>query len=106
MKVITKRVKIREVSVRWIEQYGRTLNEKHKLIGEKLNALDVETATPEEVTGIIGNDSWTWIRCDDCREDAEKVVQLGDEPDYDSATANICLPCLQKALKALTENTD
>lgn len=43
----------------------------------------------------------TWMQniCNECNQDADVVVQLGEEPEYDSATANICFNCLEKALK-------
>jgi len=53
---------------------------------------------PEDVNMVIGNDSWTDLRCDECNAHVEEVMRVGDEPDYESATAHICKPCLVKAL--------
>lgn len=95
MKIITIRTQIREVAKRWKLQYGRTRTD----IANLLEALDVETATAEDVERIIGNGSWVHpIPCDECREKHEIVVQLGEEPDYESSTVNICQECLRKAL--------
>lgn len=61
--------------------------------------LKTEKPTTEEhVERIIGNNTWTRNVCDECGNDSEITVQLGEEPDYDSATAKICQECLKKAL--------
>lgn len=65
---------------------------------EALVALG-DKPSPEDVNKVIGNTSWTDCLCNECGELVEEVVQLGQEPDYDSATANICFPCLKKAVK-------
>lgn len=41
--------------------------------------------------------------CDECCEKADNVVQIGEEPDYESSTAKICEPCLRKALALIEE---
>jgi len=42
-------------------------------------------------------------RCDECKKYYNNVVELGEEPDYDSATARICGECLRKAAALLEE---
>lgn len=46
----------------------------------------------------IGNSSWTRLKCDECDNDVQELVQIGQEPDYESATANVCFDCLHRAL--------
>lgn len=111
MKLITQRTLIRSVVARWNGQYppgdhivtfsdGRSVKE----IREKLAALDTETATHEEVSAIIGNDSWTRLdECGECREKASSLVLMGEDPYYDSVTVAVCPACLAKAI-ALTES--
>lgn len=41
---------------------------------------------------------WTRITCDECRADVGAVVQVGEEPNYESSTANICKECMTKAM--------
>ncbi len=41
----------------------------------------------------------TKCNCNECGKNADIVVQLGQEPDYESATANICLDCLKRAVE-------
>lgn len=111
MKVITTRSKILIVAERWKAQYftrhgeewGRMAAGHPEEIYNKLIKLDLEKCSSEEVEAIIGNFSWTRIFCDDCKEYVHKVVQLGEEPDYDSSTVNACVDCLKKALKAVAE---
>jgi hypothetical protein len=103
MKVITQRVLIREAAQRWREQYGanhRWGRDKDDVYA-KLAALDVERATAADVDAIIGNTSWTEVpACDECGKRRNEVVQIGQEPDYESSTAEVCVPCLRAAIKA------
>lgn len=107
MKLITRVQKAHSAEKSWYDTYsqggwwgdksfvtGRTKKETH----EALIELGT-TPSPEDVNKIIGNTSWTDCYCHDCGKSVEEVVQLGQEPDYDSATANICFPCLKKAVK-------
>lgn len=58
-----------------------------------LDAVDLLTGTP----------IFTRQTCHECYSGVcEKVIGLGDQPaDYDTASIDICLPCLEKALKRL-----
>ena len=56
-----------------------------------------ENPDPDAVDKAIGNGSWTRLKCDECGHDKDAVVQLGQEPDYESSTALICPECLNKA---------
>lgn len=70
---------------------GRTSLEKAKLLQNEPNL------TEDRAAEIIGNRSWTRNECDECGKDCDITVQLGQEPDYESSTAQICLTCLQVA---------
>ena len=112
MKLITTRGQIRTVAQRWREAYraeveGRKESEyfdKAKA-HRQLAALDPETATADQITAIIGNSSWTSLKCDDCDQSVGTVVQLGQEPDYESSTANVCTDCLRKAVALVDAET-
>ena len=47
---------------------------------------------------------WMWVEteCHECGRRNVSVVQLGEPPDYESQTADICIDCLRQAL-ALAE---
>lgn len=60
-----------------------------------------ENPNPDDVDAITGNTSWTSCICNECYENVEAMVEIGQEPDYDSSTAYICLSCLSEALKLL-----
>lgn len=75
---------------------GPSIEWNPKKVYKQLIALD--NPTEAEVVEIIGNASWTQNRCDECRNDVDITVMLGEEPDYESATAYICISCLEKAL--------
>ena len=73
--------------------------------GEVYRALVALGPTPtrEQVDAAIGNASWTSTKCDHCGARDVPVVELGQEPDYESATADVCAECLREALGALGE---
>ena len=94
MELINERQLIRGVADKWRRQYRGDKRD----IQEKLAALDPETATAKDVFEIVGNDSWTIPpSCSECGAEASEIVQVGEEPDYESNTAYICGPCLLKA---------
>ena len=39
-------------------------------------------------------------RCDECSELSNAVVEIGAEPDWESATAYVCAKCIEKAFRA------
>lgn len=106
MKIINQRSQIRTVAERWdrqypLELYAQTLpSGRPNTVSGALHALDKETATAADVEAIIGNSSWTLARfeCDECGQLASEVVEVGEEPDYESATAKLCRSCVEQAL--------
>ena len=71
----------------------------------RLDALDVETATEQDVAAAMGNPSWLrQSACDECGVKTWDVVEIGKSVDYDSSTAEICIDCLRKAV-ALIEGS-
>lgn len=106
MKTLRERDQVREVAAKWRLQYPpehRATREEFKVKGRQLSELiDPETSTAADVASIIGNQSWVaQQRCHECNEYTWDVVQLGEEPDYESNTANVCAACLRKALALL-----
>jgi len=103
MKLITIRSQIIEVADRWDAQYPISRygdNPNTKAVSEKLRSIDLSTATTADVESIIGNCSWAGPReCDECNLSFDVVVELGDEPDYDSNTVRLCVGCLYRALE-------
>lgn len=103
----TQRNLIRVIAARWRNQYapfthdaplfsernGYRTGLTKKAISEKLDALDPETASVEDVANIIGNDSWTRLTCDQCGKDTDAVLNVGQEPDIESHTASLCKEC-------------
>lgn len=104
MRLITIRDQIRAVPTRWRRQYQYYPPESDKAeIGRKLDALDLETVSVAEIDRIIGNDSWTELKCDECEKKVDVLVRLGnDEPDYDAHLFDICAGCLRTALSKVT----
>ncbi len=106
MKLITRQVKAAEAAERWAAQYGvwkgnplqRVLEGNAELVYQRLLALGPRP-DPDQVDAVIGNTSWTEAgRCSECKATSPVLVRMGDEPDYESATAWLCPKCLSKAL--------
>ncbi len=104
MKHLNERAQVRAVAAAWRRQYPpnsdyMTVDGNPDDVLHALEALDVETATAKDVAKIIGNGSWVEPKeCHECSVTSWNVVQVGQEPDYESATAQICGKCLRKAL--------
>jgi hypothetical protein len=102
MKLMNERNQVRGIAKRWRAQYGAYKDWKQE-VTRKLDAIDDETATAADVAAIIGNETWAEPRtCHECGEASWDVVQVGEEPDYESATALVCVHCLRKAIALVT----
>lgn len=104
MKLLNEREQVRSVAAQWRSVYGRSteFGSDKQEIAATLEALDAETATAETVAEIIGNDSWVKpAKCHECGAETWSAVQVGEEPDYESNTARICLGCLKAAVALL-----
>lgn len=103
MKLITIRSQILNVSEAWDKQYDGWPGPGKKAIGRKLRGLDKQTATAKDVADIIGNTSWAEPQeCYECEEKFDVVIEVGQKPDHDSATAQLCVGCLEKAVKLMS----
>lgn len=106
MKLIDERHQIREVATRWKQQYCHSDGSWSNLCGgesagiyDKLIALDPETAVANDVAAIIGNNSWAGpSECHECGETVARTVEIGQPPDYESHTAQLCEKCIRNAL--------
>lgn len=103
MELITQRKLIQGVAATWAQQYRHYSAGDKRDITIKLEALDGNTATPEDVANIIGNTGWTSIKCNECDCVVIEAVRMGEEPDYESHTAHLCRQCLTMALSLLSE---
>lgn len=108
MELITEQLKIKTVAERWRDQYLDKSSRKWKpcknttgeFIYQKLLELP-ESVTVEDVVKIIGNNSWTVIRCHECKQEVKAAIWLGEALGWESNSALICLECLQKAIELL-----
>ena len=103
MRLITRAELAKRAAARWKGQYQNwdftwKYDSGKETSYNSLLALG-ENPAPNDVDDVIGNGSWTDIRCDECYSHVESAMQVGEEPDYESATALICKPCLLKALE-------
>lgn len=106
MHISTTRSRILTVAKRWRQQYPKADPHNlqwHENVYEKLVALDLNTATAEQVDAIIGNDTWTESdkKCDDCGKACSIWAVVGQPLDYESATACICFDCAFRAAELM-----
>ena len=99
MKIVSKEIKLATLYNRWKKCGPDMMNNKWVPVYNRLKNNPPKTC--EEANEIIGNDSWTEIRCSQCHNLKNVVVRVGEEPDFDSATSYICKDCLEKALKMI-----
>lgn len=106
MKITTRNMRAREAAKKWKFQYkDSNANEWRNRNGhdrEKTYRQLVELGTspdPDAVDEIIGNPTWTDVKCDQCGAYVDMVVQVGQEPDYDSATCELCVSCINNAFE-------
>jgi hypothetical protein len=77
-------------------------DKRGRRVGAELMALDQEAATAAQVAEIIGNSSWAReLACSECGHETWGIVEIGEPPDYESATAYLCRDCLRAALRLL-----
>lgn len=97
MKLITKQIKIDEAVKCWDYCYKNGTKDSYgRIEAEKIHNLSNPTAT--EINEIIGNNSWTELICNECNEDVDNIMELGEELDEDTRTVWICKDCLMQAL--------
>lgn len=100
LKIITKRDIIKTVTKRWKRQYHHIFaqNPEWKKTLKKLERLNLETVAPETIEKIIGNDSWTTMQCDLCRNKIEKGIHLTDS-EYFIVYCETCIDKMKEMLK-------
>jgi hypothetical protein len=95
MKIITKQDVLRGVPERWRQQYPVSRDEIYQKL---LAVIDSGNYSESQIDAIIGNDSWTSLACYECDQEAELIIHLGEEPNYESKTFFLCASCLTKAI--------
>jgi hypothetical protein len=95
MFVQTRHSKAAEAANAWERSYKTDRDG----VAARIRALGSKP-DPHAVDAIIGNGSWTRCTCNECNRDVYAVVQLGEEPDYESHTAWICRDCIKLAAAA------
>jgi hypothetical protein len=100
------REQIQTVAERWEQAYFSNgewfaYGKDKAAIYNKLESLPAD-ATADDVAAVIGNDTWAGPhQCHECGESSLLVAQVGQPPDYESHTADICLPCARKVVALL-----
>lgn len=94
MKVLTKRELINNVAVAFENQFGaHPKNLRWQKTRDQLRALKLSKASAKDVERIIGNRSWTEMRCVECGKECNEAMQLGSE----NSPTFVCIKCLEHA---------
>jgi hypothetical protein len=102
---------VKGIAARWKAQYIDRLGSdwtfangrKAVDIYQQLLALHDDTATSKDIAAIIGNNAWAGPSdCHECGRSVERTVEIGQPPDCESHTAQVCEECLRKALALIT----
>lgn len=104
MKIYDERQAIQEAIAFWLDRYDLRGPRGHLFSSTtaKIQTLDPETVTAEELNQIFGNNYWTQPEeCRECGEIAWNTIEFHN-PDKNNRTW-ICGDCLQKALELLEE---
>jgi hypothetical protein len=91
-----------EAADAWEEQYAPYCSVDHwqAKMGAALKALGPRPR-PEDVNSLIGNQGWTECICTECGKSVDAVVQIGEDPDYESDTVWVCRGCLAEAVRIM-----
>jgi len=102
MILATKQMLIDNVAQNWRSQYfkpylmgGHWSSVHSEMVYDQLTAL--KTPTVADIAAVIGNASWTRLKCDECDQEVDRAVYLG-KIDYDGGVICVCPDCLRKAL--------
>lgn len=102
MSLIFLRDIINSAPERWKSQYtnydGRDGYEKG-LKTARLEALRPDERTAENIERIIGNDTWTTLKCEVCNEPADALYSF--IPSYADSGTSVCLACVSGAHEQL-----
>lgn len=99
MEILTISDLILSISRRWDYQYPPTsaATDDDKIeIGKKLRKLTLD-AKETDVIAIIGNDTWTALRCDCCENKVEQVVCVDA---FYGDGMSLCEKCAERAVGA------
>jgi len=103
MELITERDKIRTVAQRWRLQNKDTLNTNLLEIAIKLDNLNVETATVEDVDSIIGNPTWCNITCSHCGVTTKAAVIVQS---LSGIYVTLCATCIGTAHMIIAKSAE
>lgn len=103
MRVITKQTLLATASERFREAHQRRGEWLPTATGEDSAAtytqLTALSPSPSEaaIIAAAGDNRWTENLCDECGEDCEVTVILGEEIHHPTDMVAICLDCLKQA---------
>lgn len=104
-KIINLQDHINNVGIRFKIQYK---NDKEKIkIGEQIDLM-TNPKSKEEIDKLIGNSSWTTIRCYVCKESVDKLIGIYSSTfeEFDDNYIHICKKCINKAKKLIDQKKE
>lgn len=108
IKLLNEREQIKGVAANFKKQYPKNMqmwNGKGdtNTAVKQLQALDPNAATRDDVTLIIGNDSWVKPdNCDNCGIESWDLILIGTPGDYEeNRSIDLCKKCLLEGASLL-----
>lgn len=97
---ITERSLILGAVHQWQGNSYYTTKKKHKDILNKLKALDLNTATANEINEIVGS-LLVFCSCDHCDSEEYPFVEIGERIPYECTSQTLCLKCMKDAVAVM-----
>jgi len=107
--VVTKRDRIKGVRDAWFNQYfkdGKWCINSYRNAEKTyhdLGKLDLGTCSEDDVFEVIGNHSWTYLKCDCCQKEVDKVVLVRGFAFDEYGPMELCHLCACMILKAFSK---
>ena len=100
MKILTVQELANTAKDCWKRQYFYDGSWKHgsdkKTVYENLVSLG-ETPIPSQINEVIGNNSWTMLKCSVCNKEVDTVVVFS----IDDSSFYLCKKCLNKSTRLI-----
>ena len=112
MRIYTLQDKINDVADAWKAQfYGYEFSGQWFPLAdgrptETIWELLKSAKTAEQIEAIVGNKTWTTMKCEECGVEIKEAIRLGEGSAYGSNAILICMNCFEKAEGVIREWED
>lgn len=79
----------------WLKDHEKTGSPDVVAVQKKVMLLNPEASTVADLAAV--GDRGCFVHCDGCGKWVTNAIEVGAEPDWESATATLCHPCVMEA---------